>query len=44
MRGVTELLLAHDDPAQEPVRGVLLGERDAAEHLHRAVRNLARGA
>ena len=42
--GVAELLLADDDPAQVAVRLVLLGERDAAEDLHRAVRDLARGA
>ena len=43
MGGVPELLLADDDPAQEAVRLVLLGEGDAAEDLHRAVRDLARG-
>ena len=42
--GVAELLLAHDDAAQEPVRRVLLGEGDAAEDLQRAVGDLARGA
>jgi hypothetical protein len=42
--GVSELLLADDDPAQEPVRGMLLGERDPAEDLHRAVGDLARRA
>ena len=41
MGGVAELLLAHDDPAQEPVRGVLLGEGDASEDLQRAVGDLA---
>ena len=41
---VAELLLAHDDAAQEPVRGVLLREGDAAEDLQRAVCDLARRA
>src|SRR5919197_4762050 len=42
--GVAELFLADDDPAQEAVCLVLRGERDAAEDLHRAVRDLARRA
>ena len=41
MRRVAELLLADDDPAKEPVGGVLRRERDPAEYLHRAVRDLA---
>src|SRR6516162_3900961 len=40
MGGVTELLGPDADPAQETVRRVLGGERDAAEHLHGAVRDL----
>ena len=44
VRGVPELLLAHDDAPQEAVRLMLLGEGDAAEDLQRAVRDLARGA
>ena len=44
VRGVAELLLAHHDPPQEPVGGMLIGERDASEHLHRAVSDLARAA
>ena len=44
MGGVAELLLTHHDPAQEPVRGVLLGEGDAAEDLQRAVGDLAGAA
>ena len=44
VRGVPELLLADDDPPQEAVRLMLLGEGDAAEDLQRAVRDLARGA
>jgi hypothetical protein len=41
MGAIAELLLTDDDSAQEPVRGVLLGEGDAAEDLHRAVGDLA---
>ena len=44
MAGVSELLLADDDPSQEAVRGVLLGERDPAEYLHRTVCDFARRA
>ena len=42
--GVAELLLAHDDAPQEPVRRMLGGQRDATEHLDGAVGHLARGA
>src|SRR5436309_5083710 len=41
---VAELLFAHDDAAKEPVRRVLLRERDASEHLQRAVGDLACGS
>src|SRR5437867_2180264 len=44
MGGVAELLSPDADPAQEAVRRVLGGERDAAEHLHGAVRDLPRAA
>ena len=42
--GVAELLGPDADPAQEAVRRVLGGERDAAEHLHGAVCHLPRAA
>ena len=41
---VAELLGPDADPAQEAVGRVLGGERDAAEHLHGAVRDLTRAA
>src|SRR5580704_13828206 len=44
MGGVAELLGPDADPAQEAVRRVLGGERDAAEHLHGAVGHLPRAA
>ena len=44
MGGVAELLLAYDDPSQEAMGGMLLGERNPAEHLHRTVCDLACGA
>ena len=44
MGGVAELALAHDDPAQEAVRGVLRREGDAAEDLQRSMGDLPRGA
>src|ERR1700730_6800926 len=44
MGSIAELLSSDADPAQEAVRRVLGGERDAAEHLHGAVRYLPRAA
>src|SRR3954453_14607181 len=44
MCGVAELALAHDDPTQEAVSGVLLREGNAAEDLQRSMGDLARRA
>ena len=41
VRRIAELPLAHDDPAQEPMGRMLRRHGDAAEHLHRAVGDLA---
>ena len=39
---IAELALTHDDQAQEPMGRMLVRHGDAAEHLHRAVRDLLR--